>query len=191
MFAIRKVLLLTALFACILPTTPCLADVPSLTNTGLEDYQLGQLPPAKSRSVGLTHLRLRKKEMAEGETYTVNFLKLFLNGEYLGKAILDDQLRIKEMLIVSPLVGHEAGFGVGTDWHVAARSFPGGEVVYTYVSDRILAHGGKMNPGIQLLFDKSVYKGTKSLRGEWQVIPETDLSPDCKISGVRLYRSEG
>jgi hypothetical protein len=163
-------------------------DAPDLDSTGLANYKIGSTTPATSGFEGLTHKQVVEVEMAEGESYRVNYLKLFLNGVYLGKARLGDSNEIEELTIVSPLVRHAAGYAVGTTYDTASRSFPEGKLFYTYVSDALWTESNSVGP-VQLHFDKSAYKGKEELRWELQEIEEADFDLQAKITKIRLYRN--
>lgn len=166
---------------------PALAqEVPTLHQDGLENYKMGKTPPAKSEFPGLTHTTVVKTESAEGETYKTTYLKFFLQGEYLGKARLDDQGKIDEIVVVSPKVGHDNGYRVGQEYLEAARSFPMGEVIYTYVSDSLFTSSPQLE-GLQLFLDKKDYRGKAALEGEYQKIDESDLAASAKITKMRLF----
>ncbi len=158
-----------------------------MTEQGLYNYLMGEKAPVTSGEPGLTHEKVVETESAEGETYKTTYLKLSYQGKPVGKARLDDTGVIDELIIESPLVRHEAGYGVGTEWREAARSFPGGELIYTYVSDSLFAQSEYLE-GLQLHLDKSDYQGKKPLDGEFQKIPESELKPTAKIKKIRLYR---
>jgi hypothetical protein len=163
-------------------------DAPAFDASGLANYRIGIGPPAESGFEGLTHKEVVQVEQAEGETYRTNYLKLFLNGIYLGKARLGGSNQIEEITIVSPLVRHEAGYAVGTTFDTASRSFPEGKLFYTYVSDALWTESKSVGP-LQLHFDKSAYKGNEELRWELQEIKEADFDLQAKITKIRLYRN--
>ena len=158
-----------------------------MTEQGLHNYLMGKKAPATSGEPGLTHEKVVETESAEGETYKTTYLKLSYQGKPVGRARLDDTGAIDELIIESPLVRHEAGYGVGTEWQEAARSFPGGELFYTYVSDSLFAQSEYLE-GLQLHLNKADYQGKKPLDGEFQKIPESELKPTARITKIRLYR---
>ncbi len=161
-------------------------DPPVLTLEGLEEFKIGQKPPASSALEGFTFQRLESVEMQEGTEYRVEHLKFYQDGRYLGKARLDDSGEIDEIMIVDPLVRYEGGFAVGSTWDEIQRVFPRVELHYTYVMGKIMAESPP-NPGFQVLFETSEYAGKGRLDGEYQKLAESDLKGDAKATILRLF----
>lgn len=161
-------------------------DSPTLTGKGLEEYQMGKPAPSESDFPGLTHLRVQQSSQEEGETVVTTYLKLFLQGRYLGKARLDAEGLVDELTIISPEVRHAAGYSVGQTWDSVARVFPMGKLYYTYISDWLFVESEAVGH-LQLHFDKSDYQGSSTLDGELQELHENDLSDEAQLKSIRLY----
>lgn len=180
----KRILLVLVLAVLTLPALGL--DGPTLSQDGLENYKIGRTAPATSGLPGLTHKQIVRTETAEGNTYRITYLKLFFNGIYIGKARLDDQGKIDEILVTNPIVHHNNGYHVGQEYLEAARSFPMGEVIYTYVSDTLFTSSRQLE-GLQLFLDKRDYRGKAPLEGEYQKINEDELAPGARITEMRLF----
>lgn len=165
---------------------PSLAeDAPLLTPKGLEAYKLGSPPPDDSGFPGLTAQRVQTKEMQEGEVYEVSWLKFYQDGHYLGKAMLQEG-KLYEIVIVDAKVRYEGGFAVGSTWDEIQRVFPGPQLHFTYVSDRLFADS-EYQEGVQVNFAKEDYVGTEELRWEFQNLKDDALKANAEAQSIRIF----
>ena len=161
-------------------------DLPVLSPDGLEEFKLGATPPKESQFEGLTAQKIETTEWQEGEEYKLTLLKFYLNGHYLGKGRLEEG-KLAEIPVVGPKVRYEGGFAVGSTWDEIQRVFPGPQLHFTYVSDRLFA-ASEYQDGVQVNFSKEDYVGSEELRGEFQNLKEEALKPEAKATSIRVYK---
>ena len=179
--------LVITLLLCLFLLTPCAAqDLPLLSPDGLEEFKLGEKPPEKSEFEGLTTQIVETTEWEEGEEYHLTYLKFYLDGHYLGKGRIDEG-KLAEITIVDPKVRYEGGFAVGSSWDEIQRVFPGPQLHYTYVTDRLFAES-EYQSGVQIDFSKEDYVGTEELRWELQKLKEDTLDADAPAKSIRIYK---
>ena len=172
---------------CFMTLLPALAqDPPVLTPDGLEEFKLGAAPPEQSTFDGLTAQRVETTEWQEGEEYRITLLKFYLNGHYLGKGRLEEG-KLAEVIVVDPKVRYEGGFAVGSSWDEIQRVFPGPQLHYTYVTDRLFADS-EYQDGVQVNFSKDDYVGSEELRWEFQNLKEDALKPEARATSIRVYQ---
>ena len=174
-------------FLLFLLLTPVVGqEFPLLTPTGLEDFKVGQRPPAQSSFAGLTTLRQELTEWEEGEAYRNVYLKLFQDGHYLGKARLNKQGVIDEIVIVDPRARYEGGFAVGSTWRDVQRVFPQVGLAHSYLVGAVIASSPQV-PGLQAyLEDKYPPEGGRPA-AEWAELDESAIPPDARVQSLRLF----
>lgn len=174
------------LLLCLITLLPGAAqDLPVLSPEGLEEFKLGATPPTESQFEGLTAQKVETTEWQEGEEYKLTLLKFYLNGHYLGKGRLEEG-KLAEITVEDPKVRYEGGFAVGSSWDEIQRVFPGPQLHYTYITDRLFA-SSEYQDGVQINFSKDDYVGPEDLRWEFQSLKEETLKPGAKATSIRIY----
>lgn len=159
---------------------------PVLTMRGLEDLQLGQVPPAASSVEGLTFQPVQERDWQAGRAVVRTSLKLYYQGFYLGRASLDSQGRIAELELVDWRVTFSGAFAPGSSWSHLRSQRPAIGLHYAYEMDAIVAEDEAL-PGLQIHFDPSAYRQPSALQGEFTPLDPAGLAPNARATHLRLF----
>lgn len=169
------------------PKTPPERPVyPVLTMRGLEDLRLGAVVPNASTFPGLTFKKFQEDDWEEGKRVTRTTLKLYQDGFYLGRALVDNEGRLAELEFVDWRVVYEAEFAPGSSWQQVRSRLGDAKLHYAYHLDALVAESPDL-PGLQVHFATEDYRAKGKLQGEFTPLNIAELPASSKAKKLRLF----
>lgn len=159
---------------------------PVLTMRGLEDLRLGAVVPTTSSFPGLTYKTFQEEDWDEGKRVMRTTLKLYQNGYYLGRALVDNEARLVEFEFVDWRVVYESDFAPGSSWQQIRSKLSDAKLHYAYLLDALVAESPDL-PGLQVHFSTQDYRAQNKLQGEFTPLNPSELPPNSKANKVRLF----
>lgn len=160
---------------------------PSLNMQGLEDFQLGAPAPSACSYPGLTYKSFQEEDWDEdGRRFQRTTLKLYHNGFYLGRALLDNQKRIIELEITDWRVAYEGNFAAGSTWKQVKANLSDTKLHYAYMLDALVAESPDL-PGLQVHFPTQDYRVQGKLKGDFTALNLAELPIHSKATKMRLF----
>lgn len=161
--------------------------LPKLTLLGLEDFQLGQRVPSQSAFPGLTSKTYHEEDWDEaGRPITRTQLKLYHNGYYLGRGLLDSQDRLVELEITDWRASYEGNFAPLSSWKHVQTQLTDVKLHYAYMLDSIVAESPEL-PGLQVHFPTESYRVKSKLKGDFTPLTLAELPGATKATRLRLF----
>lgn len=160
---------------------------PCVTPQGLEDLQLGATLPAQSEFPGLTYKAYKEPDYdEEGRAISRTYLKLYHNGFYLGRGMLDAQGRLLELEITDWRVTYDKAFAAASTWKQVRSQLPDVDLHYAYELDALVAESPEL-PGLQVHFSTESYSRPGQLQGDFTPLSLDALPANARATRLRLF----
>ncbi len=160
---------------------------PVLTMQGLEDLQLGAPAPSACSFPGLTTKSFQEEDWNEdGRRFVRTSLKLYHNGFYLGRALLDDQKRVIELEITDWRVAYQGNFAPASTWKQVKANLSDTKLHYAYMLEALVAESPDL-PGLQVHFPLEAYRVQGKLKGDFTPLNPAELPLHAKATKMRLF----
>lgn len=160
---------------------------PCVTPQGLEDLQLGCALPAHSEFPGLTYKAYQEPDYdEEGRAISRTYVKLYHNGFYLGRGMLDPQGRLLELEITDWRVTYDNRFAPASTWQQVRSQLSDVDLHYAYELDALVVESPEL-PGLQVHFSTESYGKPAQLNGDFTPLNLNTLPARAKATRLRLF----
>lgn len=186
--AIITAMLLVPAWAIEQPNSlPEIPRYPIATLEGLDTLKLGQTLPSKCLFPGLSFKTAQKPDYDEnGHFMFRTTLKIYHQGYYLGRGVIDKQGRLVELQFVDWRLAFEGKFASHSNWQTVQAELPDAKLHYADQLHAIVAESLEL-PGLQVHFAPSSYPTKSELKGEFTALSPSKLPFHAKAKSLRLF----